>query len=333
MDQAREGARGAAGATGAGGATGGAPATGAAGAQGPGRGRGGFVRRPMTDEDRSARYERACAGAPPETLVFTVDGATVFTYAVRGTTDCEYSRGENVVRMKLTAGDHVLRASFPGLANMSDVRTNFNPDGRRRLYVDYMDVLGVFNPSTAPPPGFRKIFICGEPGKYSPECARRIVDNLATRAYRRPATPQEVERLMNLVNEVLRRDSFEEGIRIGDPGRADVAELSVPHRARSSLRQGYGGQARRSCERVSHQRLRAGVEALLLPLEQHAGRRAVRGRREEAAARPRGARRAGEAHARGPEGRGAGEEFRRAVAQPAADGSQEAGRREIPAGG
>ncbi len=190
-----------------------APGVDATNASGQGRGRGGFVRRPITDEERAARYERACQAAAPEPLVFTVDGATVFTYAVRGTTDCEYSRGESVVKVKLTAGDHALRASFPGLANMADVRAQFNPDGRRKLYMEYMDVLGPFNPSAAPPPGFQRIFVCGEPGKYTAQCARQIVENLATRAYRRPASSQEVDRLFDLVNEVRRRDSFEEGIR------------------------------------------------------------------------------------------------------------------------
>jgi hypothetical protein len=193
----------------------GAPARQAAPAgPGPGRGRGTFPRRPITDEERAARYERSCAGAPPELLVFNVDGKTLYTYSVRGTTDCEYARGESIVRTKLTAGDHELRASFPGLANMSDVRAQFNPDGRRKLYVDYMDILGVYNPTSAPPPGYKKIFICGTPGNYSAECARQIIENLATRAYRRPATPQEVQKLMTLVNEVRRRDSFEEGVRI-----------------------------------------------------------------------------------------------------------------------
>jgi hypothetical protein len=178
----------------------------------------------LTDEERAARYERSCAAAPPEPLVFTIDGKAVFSYAVPGTTDCEYSRGESVVRVRLTGGDHVLRASFPGLANMADVRAHFNPDGRRKLFLEYMDVLGVYNPSTEPPPSFKKIFICGTPGNDSDQCARQIVESLATRAYRRPATAQEVQRLMALVNEVRKRDSFEEAIRT-----AVQAVLMSPH--------------------------------------------------------------------------------------------------------
>jgi hypothetical protein len=180
----------------------------------PGRGRGFGPRRPITDAERAERYERACAAAPAEPVVFTINGEELYKYAVRGSTDCEYSRGESIVRAKLPAGDHKVRVSIPGYANLDDIRTNFNPDGRRKLYVDYMDVLGVFNPTADRPSGFRKIFICGENGNNSAACARQIVENLATRAYRRPATPQEINRLVTLVNEVRRRDSFEEAIRV-----------------------------------------------------------------------------------------------------------------------
>ena len=118
------GARGARNAGGAGGATdapavaggpGPAAEPGAASSQGrgAGRGRGAFVPRPVTDEERKARYERARTAAPPEPLVFTIDGKEVFSYVVQGTTDYEYSRGESVVRVKLAAGDHALRV-IPG---------------------------------------------------------------------------------------------------------------------------------------------------------------------------------------------------------------------------
>lgn len=191
------------------------PAAASAEPQG-GRGRGGFVRRPPTDEERRERYERARTAAPPEPLVFTIDGQQVYSYVVQGTTDYEYSRGESVVRVKLTAGDHALRSSFPGLANMANVRQQFNPDGRRKLYMEYMDVLGPFNPSADRPASFKKIFICGPErnGRYSAACARSIVENFVTRAYRRPATQQEVQKLTALAATVQKRDSFEEGIRV-----------------------------------------------------------------------------------------------------------------------
>ncbi len=222
---ARSGARGAIGAVGATGARGatGASATAADApnapaapdaptAPGGGRGRGFGPRRPLTDAERAERYERACAAAPPEPVVFTLNGEEHYRYAVRGSTDCEYTRGESIVRLKLPAGDHQVRVSIPGYANLADPRTNVGAaDGRRKLYVDYMDVLGVYNPTGAKPAGYARVFVCAQE---TPACARQIVENLATRAYRRPATAQEVNRLVTLVNEVRRRDSFEEAVRV-----------------------------------------------------------------------------------------------------------------------
>ncbi|MCM3880873.1 MAG: DUF1592 domain-containing protein [Vicinamibacterales bacterium] len=213
--------RGAGGARGAGSAdappapAGAPPSAGAPQGRG-GRGRGGFVPRPITDEERRARYERARTAAPPEPLVFTIDGQQVYSYVVQGTTDYEYARGESVVRVKLSAGDHTLRASFPGLANIADVRTQFNPDGRRKLYLEYLDVMGPHSPSADHPASFAKIFVCAPQanGRYSTDCARKIIDTFATRAYRRPATQQEVQKLMSLVAQVQKRDSFEEGVRV-----------------------------------------------------------------------------------------------------------------------
>ena len=187
------------------------------GAQGaaPARGRGARPsRRELTEEDKKAAYEAARLAIRPVELRLTIDGNTVYSETVEGNQDYNYARGDSVARVKLTAGRHAVRGSFPAYADLADPRNHVNPDGRRKLYIDFMDVLGVFNATPSAPAGFKKIFICGAPGKYSAECARQIVENLATRAYRRPATAQEVERLMGLVNEVRRRDSFEEAIRV-----------------------------------------------------------------------------------------------------------------------
>ncbi len=185
-----------------------------AGTPPPGAGRGRGPRPPMTDEERTARDERERTGAPPELMVFTIDGLKVYDYVTEGTINHAYTRGENIVRVKLRAGDHALRISWPAFAKLADPTAQYGTDGRRKLFVDYLDIHGPFNPSTEPPAGFRTIFICGAPGKYTPACAQRIVEHLATRAYRRPATQAEVQRLLSLVNRVRKQDSFEEGVRV-----------------------------------------------------------------------------------------------------------------------
>lgn len=181
----------------------------------PARGRGVRPpRRELSEDDKKADYEVARLAVRPVELRLTIDGQTVYSETVEGSQDYNYARGDSIARVTLTAGRHAVRGSFPAYADLADPRNHVNPDGRRKLYIDFMDVLGVFNPTPSAPAGFKKIFICGAPGKYSAECARQIVENLATRAYRRPAAAQEVERLMGLVNEVRRRDSFEEAIRV-----------------------------------------------------------------------------------------------------------------------
>lgn len=60
----------------------------------------------------------------------------------------------------------------------------------------------------------KNIYTCGHlDGRHQPACARKIVTNLARRAYRRPVTSQEIERLLGLASTVQQRgDSFEEGL-------------------------------------------------------------------------------------------------------------------------
>jgi hypothetical protein len=190
-----------------------APPSAAGGAAEGRQGGGPAPRRPPTPEERAAALERSRKSAPPEPLVFTLDGATLYTYTVEGDGGFDYAHGDDIFRAKLTAGDHAVRVSFPALANLANPRSNVNPDLRRRLSIGYIDVIGPFDPSKAPAASFKKIFICGQPGQYTPACTRQIIENLVTRAYRRPATPQEVQKLTGLAAQVQKRDSFEESIR------------------------------------------------------------------------------------------------------------------------
>ncbi len=60
----------------------------------------------------------------------------------------------------------------------------------------------------------KKVYTCGHlDGRHQPGCARKIVTDLARRAYRRPVTSPEIERLLSLVSTVRQQgDSFEEGL-------------------------------------------------------------------------------------------------------------------------
>ncbi|MDQ6663115.1 MAG: DUF1592 domain-containing protein, partial [Acidobacteriota bacterium] len=76
---------------------------------------------------------------------------------------------------------------------------------------------GPFDPAKGPSPAsVKKIFTCGHAdGRHTPECARKIVSDLARHAYRRPATSREVSRLLALMAEDRRRgDSFEQSLAV-----------------------------------------------------------------------------------------------------------------------
>ena len=159
-----------------------------------------------------ARDEAARKAAPPRKLILTVDGAPIISTVIEGTGSFGYSQGEFTARATVKAGERFLRASYPELANLADPRENINPDMRRGLFVDYLDIVGPFNPSTAPPESYKRIFICSQK---TPQCARTILSSLMERAYRRPVTEEELESKLDLVALAQREgDTFQEGIRL-----------------------------------------------------------------------------------------------------------------------
>ena len=180
--------------------------------QTPARGRGagaGGPRRPPTEEERKAREEKLRQAFPPILMTFSIDGKQVASDYVEGDGNYNYSHGDNVSRVKVTAGDHALRVSWPDLANHPNPFGLINADGRQELFVDYMRILGPYNPSIPAPTSNKKIFVCAE---NSAACASQIVTNLITRAYRRPATTDEVQKLLDIVNDVRRRDPLEHAV-------------------------------------------------------------------------------------------------------------------------
>jgi len=62
-----------------------------------------------------------------------------------------------------------------------------------------------------------KVYTCGHlNGRHAPTCTRRIVTDLARRAFRRPVTAKEVARYISLTETAQKREqSFEEGLAVG----------------------------------------------------------------------------------------------------------------------
>jgi hypothetical protein len=164
--------------------------------------------------------------APPVPVVATLDGEVFDQAIIEGVNAFGYERGELVTRLAIEAGEHDFRVSYPHIADIVDPRENMLPDGRRVMYIDYLDIIGPFDATPAPPASYDEIFICRhKPGGHDESCAGEIVTNLASRAYRRPVDDHEVAQLTGLIAQAQDAgDSFEEGVRV-----AVQAVLLSPH--------------------------------------------------------------------------------------------------------
>ncbi len=148
------------------------------------------------------------AGAPR--IDVTLDGAPLVVQNPR------------TFRQTVTAGPHTLglalvdRARGAGVDDAySDFRVDsaFTPGGA----VGTVTITGPFKPSGAgDTPSRQRIFLC-RPAAAAEEapCARRILGNMARRAYRRPATAAEVDTLMAFYQEGRGQGDFELGIQQG----------------------------------------------------------------------------------------------------------------------
>lgn len=81
--------------------------------------------------------------------------------------------------------------------------------------VSAVEIGGPYNQQQGPSEAsLRKVFICGHlHGGHTSACTPKIIGNLTRQAFRRPATPQEIARISNLVALAQKQgDSYEEGI-------------------------------------------------------------------------------------------------------------------------
>ncbi len=120
-------------------------------------------------------------------------------------------------------------SSFPGDESHQGFNTNADsvslPPLLMEKYVDAAEKIAALVFKT---PAARKRLMTSEPlDKTKKESARQILETLVSRAYRRPATPSEVDRLLRLVNGELEKqaeDSFDKAIQL-----ALQAVLISPH--------------------------------------------------------------------------------------------------------
>ena len=170
----------------------------------------------------------------PHDIEFSVDGARVFQATVGGDADNAMSAANaaNIIkalderltaRVPITAGPHVVAAAFVKRSSAQGgsrlqpfLRTTLDAGDHTGLpHVTSLTIVGPFEASgPGDTPSRRKIFTC-RPAADEVPCAKTILSTLGSRAYRRPITAVETERLLALYSAGRQAGTFETGIEFG----------------------------------------------------------------------------------------------------------------------
>src|ERR1051326_934877 len=142
-----------------------------------------------------------------------------------GQTGLDLGRTGMKVRISTTAGLHEFGATFlqTNLAPVLDldqhfvrdtVQTGPTPGFTYFPHVGTVRIEGPFNAKQAEDsPSRRKIFICRPAGSADEiTCARKIISNLATHAFRRPSTAADVDALLPFYKDGRKDGNFDQGI-------------------------------------------------------------------------------------------------------------------------
>ena len=175
--------------------------------------------------------------------------------------------------------------------------------------VGNLEVGGPYSQTTAPSAESRaRIYVCGHlDGQHQPACTRRIITNLAQRAFRRPVSAREIEQYVGLVKEAQQEEqSFDEGLAVG----ISALLVSPDFLFRIERDQPLGPTRHVASDHPA----RARGAHVVLHLGEHAGREPAAGGRCRDAAQSRGAGVAGPPHAAGSAVARPGRAFRRTVA-------------------
>jgi mono/diheme cytochrome c family protein len=168
------------------------------------------------------------------TLVLMIDGKSVFKGDLGGMADLRLANVKGTdgwqqildrfqkKSFKVSAGKHEIIAGF---IERSRVESDDNagagggpgggvPLAGFRREIDILEIKGPYNPTGISYSESRPlIFICDPKKSGEPACAKQIAENLARKAFRRPATPDDVTRLMKFYEQGrLDNGTFDQGI-------------------------------------------------------------------------------------------------------------------------
>ena len=160
-------------------------------------------------------------------LVVTVDNQLIYEAIIGGEEDSKlYDQVQNGaldrvnarlknIRFATKAGPHKIGVAFRRrtFAESDDELQMFVPGGGQdRMYrVNSFQILGPFSAGgLTSTPSRQRIFSCGDGSR---ACAEKIIRSLATRAYRRPVSEEDLKELLKYYDEGPKEGGFESGIR------------------------------------------------------------------------------------------------------------------------
>jgi len=175
-----------------------------------------------------ARAFQQQAGDEPAKMVLRAAGTDVRTIEVRAR---EEKPQVYEAAVHLHAGTNRFAVAFDNPLSLTNKTTD--PDTkrkkdrvvRRRLLVDYVEIVEPAGTPAVLPETHRRILSCLPDGTNSDACARQIIGQFASRAFRRPITSGELDRLVEIYRLTRQQgDPFERGVQV-----ALEAVLVSPH--------------------------------------------------------------------------------------------------------
>jgi hypothetical protein len=159
------------------------------------------------------------AGPDPARMEFRLNGKAIKVFDVKAV---ESAPQIYEIRVPVQSGEQKLAAAYINNYVKPD---DPNPENRdRNLIIDYLEVVGPPGPPVLPET-HKRIFIRQPTPTTKLACAQEIIGDFARRAFRRPVSTNELNRLVKFVELADRQgESFENGIKL-----ALEAVLVSPH--------------------------------------------------------------------------------------------------------
>ena len=150
-------------------------------------------------------------GNDPAKMEFRIDGQPALTFEIKA---LERNPENYELKVPFTKGDHKIGLAFTN--DFYDAEEK-NPRKRdRNLIISSAEILPPAGMPDTLPETHKKLIFCKPGGSLTEEAAaKNVLTSFTTRAYRRPAKPEEIARLMHYVQ--LNRkegESFEHGIQL-----------------------------------------------------------------------------------------------------------------------